>query len=220
MNNLLALLLHLIYSDGKITKEAIKVICKFTIRKNKMLLKKSLIAFALLLALPIAHAATFGLDNKIGEALLGNSGDATEKQALADALGIDVSEVTLVSKVSSGIGATQNEGTIDEWFIDVAPAEPGFYLLKFGIGGISATADTFFFENVAELTKLVWSNSQVQGITGSTTCNNCNIGRLSHYTSLDVVGDPQGDPLPEPGIMLLFSLGLAAFGFAKRSRKS
>jgi hypothetical protein len=161
-------------------------------------------ALALLAGAVSTANAQFTVDTKIGEALLGNSGDATEKEALATILGVDSDTLILVDK-NDGPAAQQNVPNTDEWFLDVDPDTPSWFLLKFGIGGLDPqpTADTFFFSNIAELTKLVWSNSQVQNITGDCGATNCNIERLSHYTTFV--------PLPAAAWLLLTGLG-ALFG--------
>ena len=159
-------------------------------------------AVALLAGAVSTANAQFTVDTKIGEALLASSGDATEKQALADILGVDPDTLILVDK-NDAPAAQQNVPNTDEWFLDVDPDTPSWFLLKFGIGGLSVTADTFFFSNIAELTKLVWSNSQVQNITGDCGTDQCNIERLSHYTTFV--------PLPAAAWLLLTALG-ALFG--------
>jgi len=168
-------------------------------------------------------AAIYTLDTKIGEALLGNSGNATEKQALATSLGLDVSTLTLGFKDES-LTVFSNEAA-GQWYVDITPATPGYFLLKFGTGGLTGiTANTFYFENVANLTKLVWADSDVQNITGSCGRNNCNIGRLSHYTSFNeatssppTTGSNIGT-VPEPTSLMLLGIGLLGF-FGASSRK-
>lgn len=164
-----------------------------------------------------AHAA-FILDTKIGEANLANSGDATELAAIEAATGNN--NLTLDFKLDFTLGdAILNPGTTDQWVLDVAPNTPGYFLLKFGTGGTNATANTFFFQNIGELTKLVWSNADVQFLSGG-NCrdgndNACNIGRLSHYNGYN----DGGGVVPEPATVSLLGLGLLGFAVSRR-RKS
>lgn len=176
---------------------------------NKKILTGACAVFGLVMLVFSQPAAALTVDTKIGEALLGNSGDATEAQALADILGIDVNTLSLVEK-NNAPAAVLDGGN---WVIDVNPDQPSYFLLKFGIGGLSVTADTFFFANIAELTKLVFTDSQVQGITGATGCNNCNIGRLSHYTDFNAT------VVPLPAALPLFAGGLGLMGLFGWRRK-
>ena len=181
----------------------------------RTLLSTSVIALALGLASTQAGALT--LDTKIGQANLSNSGDATELNALAMLLGIPTSELSLDLKVDSGINATA-DSVAGQWFIDVAPKEPGYFLLKFGTGGTSATADTFFFTNIGELGKLVFSNEQVQflsgGDCGASNTRACNIGKLSHYSTFN--DTPPTVRIPEPASLLLLGAGLMMLAFIRR----
>lgn len=154
--------------------------------------------------------AAYVADVKIGEANLGNSGDATELAALKAVTGID----SLVQdfKIDFSMGdAFQNPGAPGQWVLDIAPDTPGYFILKFGIGGTSATADTFFFQNIGELTKLVWSNADVQFLSGSGDCRNCNISRLSHYSGIN-----GGSVVPEPATTAILGLGLLGVAMSRR----
>ncbi|MEO5655108.1 MAG: PEP-CTERM sorting domain-containing protein [Nitrosospira sp.] len=163
--------------------------------------------------IPSAQAA-FILDIKIGEALLGNSSDANELAYMETFAG----NTNLVQDLKiDSFTAYANGTNPGEWYLDINPATPGFFLLKFGIGGTSATANTFFFQNTGEMTKLVWSNEQVQNLSGGGG-KNTNIGRLSHYTTYDAAFSQTGE-IPEPATLALVGLGLFAIG-AIRRRKS
>jgi hypothetical protein len=163
-----------------------------------------------------AHAG-FILDTKIGAANLGSSGDAVEMQALANILGVNVNTLTLDLKITAPV-AVQNVGTSDQWFLDVTPDTPGYFMLKFG-NGAGATDDHFFFKNIGELTKLVWSNSQVEFLTGGCAVGSCNIGKLSHFVTVDGSGGggSNGD-VPEPSSVALSGLGLAVVAALRRRK--
>lgn len=173
------------------------------------------------MAAPAAQAAPILTDVKVGEATMANSGDAAELAMLRTLSGD--SSLSLNDKGNAnGASATAVAGMPGTWMLTDL-AGPGYFALKFGTGGTTASATTFFFRNVGDLTQLVWTNDQVQYLSGGACARNqnkCNIGRLSHYTTTAPVVTEEQPPVkvPEPGSIALLCLGLLAAG-ASRIRR-
>lgn len=188
-----------------------------------------LLAPAASFAAPIA-AAAFTVDELIGQAALPNAGDATELAALRALTGIG--GLVLGSKIDVGEheAAAPASALAAGWML-ADPARPAYFALKFGTGGTYASADTFFFRNVGDLGQLVWTNEQVQFLTGGACAgkpDRCNIGRLSHYITAPALAAPatevdgkttegggpeggaEGGEVPEPGSLALLALGALA----------
>lgn len=173
--------------------------------KIKLGKKIAFAAAASLIAMSSAHA--YVLDNLLGSNDLKNSGDGTELQAMAALAGVSLEKI---AKVGAGAVIQADPEKTDQWFIDVAPLAPSNFLLKFGDGGTDF-ASTYFFENINELDKLVFSSSQVKDLTD----------KFSHYTLYSVVGgggNGNGD-VPEPATVALFGLGLLGFAASRRKLK-
>jgi hypothetical protein len=153
------------------------------------------------------------LDTKIGEDRLNSSGDAIELAAMEGFAGTDLVQDLKIDSFT----AYENGAGSGQWYLDINPATPGYFLLKFGTGKDKDIANTYFFQNIGEMTKLVWSNEQVNFLSGGGTING-NIGRLSHYTTYDPTFHQIGE-IPEPATLALVGLGLFAIG-AIRKRKS
>lgn len=174
---------------------------------KKVLIASLLAATSSLIFATSANA--FVLDTFIQSANLSNSGDAAE---LAFAEQYANADLVMDAKVNvSAVNIFSNPGHADQHYLDVAPDTPGYFLLKFGVGSTGVSDNTYFFKNIGELTKLVWSDSQVNNLTAN--FRNLGVGRLSHYTSFDPTTS-----VPEPTSILLIGLGLAAFGIARTRR--
>lgn len=157
-----------------------------------------------------ANAAIYTPDTKIGQAFLDNSGDQTELDALAGILGVDASTLSIDQKLEDSGLTVQVDDT--NLYVDVAPNEPGWFMVKMGNlgsgGGLlnppllcgSDTCNTFFFTNIAELTKLVFTPNSI-GLASL----NPNIDKISHITS--VVPLPAALPLLGTGLLALWGIG-------------
>lgn len=162
---------------------------------------------------------------KIGQEDLSNSGAKTELEAIRSFSKDNSLVLGFKVDVDSSTTAIADPSIAGQWHINVGSAAPGYFLLKFGDGN-SSLPDTYFFKNTGELNELVFSNEQVNFLTGGgVTCPigkkeaSCNIGRLSHY---DTFGGEGGGgstgSAPEPATLALFGLGM--LGFAATRRKA
>lgn len=156
-------------------------------------------ASALAVFASAAHAATYTPDTLFGSADLGDSGDAAELAELASQAGVSVASLSIDTKNESGAFQRDDGGN---YFVNVAPDTPGYFILKFGTG-ITGFDSHYFFQNVAEMTKLVWTDAQTNSLLagcfyGQEEC------RLSHVTQTASVAPI---PVPAAGFLLVAALG-------------
>lgn len=201
---------------------------KHQVKKNWLL--GAMPVLGMLSVLSAAQAAPiYTIDTFLAKDTLASSGDAAEldwiKLVTGDntlTLDFKVDTPTPSAVLNDNDPAVANDQPSNSWYIDVAPKTPGYFLVKFGDGGPGSVVtwkSHYAFTNVADLTKLVFSNAQVDGATGRPNCNQCNIQRLSHYVGFGGGNGGGGDddvPVPEPGVLFLMGAGLLGLGMARR----
>lgn len=181
-----------------------------------------------LLAVAVFSVATFAqalvVDTLLGKTNNANSGPTAELDGLTQVLADYNTTATtpilltgsLVLEQSLDIGTIMQSG-VGTFYYDVAPATPSFFLLKFGGGRNQAFTD-YYFANIDDLSKLVFTNAQVDNLIDFAGCDvgNC---RLSHYTIFNSP-TPSTQLIPEPALPLLLGVGLMGFHLARRIRRA
>lgn len=171
------------------------------------LIRLKILAATVLLASASSGYATT-VDTLLTSLTLGNSGNAAEIAALEAASGLAAGSLALVDKDNS-VAFTALGPTMFQ--IDLGTSTPGYFLLKFGVGNTGHHTH-YFFQNLADLTKIVFTNTQVNGLM---EINGNDVGgRLSHYTTAAI----GAVPLPAGGFLLVGALG--ALAGLRRRRKT
>ena len=162
-----------------------------------------------------ASAATYTPDDLLCQATLANSGESEELALIAGCAGGDVSDYKLDYKLEGSDLANLDKDDAGNWFYDVDPDEPGYFILKFGnANGQDPWKTHYVFQNLYELTKLVFTNAQIDGALTQCIDNYIDC-KLSH---ISVVNGPTPIPLPAGGLLLLTAL--AGAGAVARRRKT
>ena len=165
--------------------------------KGKMISSFAAAALTLSMVATSAQAATYTVDTLLSATDSAQSGQSYETALLEAACNCDV---TLLSNVSTSTFLVDDA---NHNYLNVAPNEPGYFLLKFGNPGAN---DMFFFKNVGELDKLVWTDQQLldRGLT------NRHLDSISHYAITSSTS------VPEPASLMLLGAGLAGIGIWRR----
>ena len=167
-----------------------------------------------------AQALVMPADTFLFSTFSKNSGPV-EAQALRDFLGNQ--SLVLESQIQNTASAPVAKANgANGFYIDIAPNVTSYFVLKFGVGN-TGLQDTYYFSNASDLTKLVWTNAQVNLLSGGCiTFTGCNIEKLSHYVTSALTNGGSGSngtKLPEPGSVLLIGLGLIGLIYSRKASK-
>jgi len=161
-------------------------------------------------ASPLTWAQVGNLDTLITKGTTANSGDDTEMQWIADALGIPVGSITY-EKVDGSGGANwlPVDGTSDVFAFDLG-SEPSWFMVKTGAQALDGSTN-FLFDNSDE-EQFAVLDFDVLGF------DKLEIGKISHVSIADGT-ETELTPVPEPASLTLLGAGLATVGAKLRRRK-
>lgn len=168
-----------------------------------------------------AHSVAFaghipiagGPDSLVAWTKTGNSGNATERQFIADYLHVDASTLSYSTVAGSGgkDGAWQRvRGDPSQFALNLGASGPGLFLIKtganVGVSGVSGTFNTFLFDNTVNQN---WAVIDLDSFT-----------RRKGRVEIQMISHIGVRSVPEPGTIGLFGLGLLGIWLARRRHRT
>lgn len=178
---------------------------------KRYLFQGMLLGCILALAIPAwsyTVAEVGSLDTILASTKLPNSGEQTELDWVALALGVDVSTLTFTDKydTASGWQLVTDSGSTSV-FAHALTTNPEYFLIKTGNVTADDTVRDWLFRNNIELSFAV-INLEAMGFE-----NIINVGGISHIDEFN------GTRVPEAGALLMFGSGLIGLVGYRRLRR-